>query len=128
MAREHDSTAPLRILLVDDDADIREAMQMTLELLLDYRPHEVITASNGAEALDELRRGPPDLVLLDLMMPIMSGSELLEVMRRDESLRDVPVVIVSAWSREAAGIAGAQGFLSKPIDMDDLLHVVQKYG
>ena len=85
MGRKHDSTAPLRILLVDDDADIREAMQTTLELLLDYRPHAVTPASNGAEALDELRRSPPDLVLLDLMMPIMSGSELLAVMRRDEA-------------------------------------------
>lgn len=128
MTVEDDSTPRLKILVVEDDADIQEVMRMALDLMLEDRLHEVITASNGAEALEELRKATPDLVLLDLMMPIMSGSELLEVMRRDDRFRDVPVVIVSAWSREAAAVVGAQGFLSKPVNMDDLLHVVEKYG
>jgi CheY-like chemotaxis protein len=126
MTPEDDSTAPLRILVIDDDADIRDAIRMTLDLMLEDRSHEILTASDGAEALQQLRGTTPDLVLLDLMMPVMSGSELLDVMRKDPRLRDVPVVIVSAWSREAA-VTGAQGFLSKPIDMDDLLQVIEKY-
>jgi CheY-like chemotaxis protein len=126
MTPERDRTGPSTILIVDDDPDIRDALQMALDLALADRAHEILTASDGAEALEAMRVTTPKLILLDLMMPVMSGSELLDVMRRDPRLRDVPVVVVSAWSREAA-VAGAQGFLSKPINMDDLLHVIENY-
>jgi CheY-like chemotaxis protein len=110
----------VRILVVDDDLAVRECMQDVLEVAV----YAVSTASNGREALELLTRiDPPCLILLDLMMPIMSGSEFLWVRRE----RDVPVVIVSAWPKEAAQAEGVQGIVEKPVNLDDLLNVVREY-
>ena len=67
--------APIRILVVDDDPDIREALRLVLEMMLEGRPHEIVTAANGKEALGLIKEARPSLVLLDLMMPVMSGAE-----------------------------------------------------
>jgi CheY-like chemotaxis protein len=111
------------ILLVDDDAEVRDALQSVLEA----RGFTVRTASNGASALESLAREPAAVVLLDLMMPVMSGAEMLERLRVDERLGTVPVVITTAWPEQAKGLAGAQGILPKPIDFDQLLGVAARY-
>ena len=116
-----------RILIVDDDPDIREVLRMTLDMVLEDRGHQILTAADGKEALDVLCMCSPCLVLLDLMMPVMSGAELLAVMRRDDRLRDIPVVILSAWRQEALAIEGAQGFLGKPVDVSGVMGVIEKY-
>jgi CheY-like chemotaxis protein len=119
--------AGIQILIVDDDPDIRDVLQMTLDMLLAEHPHQVLTAGNGKEALEAIRGTRPDLVLLDLMMPIMNGAEFLDAVRRDERLRRMPVIIVSAWRSATTNIQGAQGFLGKPIDVDDVMTIVEKY-
>ncbi len=112
------------ILLVEDDDDIRDGLQTILE----YEGYDIRTAAHGKDALEQLTGSAlPDLVLLDLMMPVMSGAELLEMMRRDPRLGTVPVVIVSAWPRQATSTLGAQGFLQKPIDIEALLDVAQRF-
>jgi CheY-like chemotaxis protein len=120
-------TTPVRILVVDDDPDIREALRMTLCMVLEKRPHEVVVARHGREALDLVSLSIPNLVFLDLMMPILSGAEFLDVVRRDARFARMPVIVVSAWRREAKSVEGAQGFLVKPVNVQDLEEAVNKY-
>lgn len=83
-----------RVLIVDDDPDIRQLFARMI-LNCDSRL-EVATASSGEEALKQLRRCPPDLILLDLIMPGMDGWQVLEQKRQDEAIKDIPVIIISA--------------------------------
>jgi CheY-like chemotaxis protein len=109
------------ILVVEDDRDTRD----TLRLALEGTGYNVRTASSGKEALELLKAiDPPCLILLDLMMPVMSGSEFLVALRDDQGLESIPVLILSAWRREAARVEGAQGFVVKPIDLDVLMKAV----
>ena len=112
------------ILVVEDDPDIRETLRDVLEI----EGYEVTTAEHGKDALDKLARmARPCLVLLDLMMPVMSGAEFLAVLRKDEVLSTLPVVVVSAWPKEAAKVRDAQGFVKKPVDLDALLRLMGQY-
>lgn len=104
------------MLVVDDDLAIREVVS---EVLLD-EGYEVTCAADGAQAMEAMRRAPrPDLVLLDLMMPVMSGWEVLEQVHDDSELSRVPIVVVSAMTAP-----GGHEHLSKPIDLDRLLATV----
>ncbi len=108
------------LLLVEDDYDIRTM----LELLLDMEGYRVVRSANGREALDELLRGlHPDVILLDLMMPVMSGWQLLDIMERDPVLADIPVIVISGDGRSAAQLVAdrVSCFLKKPLDLDELL-------
>lgn len=113
------------VLIVEDDPDIRD----TFRLLLEDRGYAVATACNGREALDELstmeRR--PCLILLDLMMPVMSGPEFLEVVKNDPKRRGIPVLIVSAYAELADDSTLAEGFLKKPVSLETLLSWVARY-
>lgn len=84
------------ILVVDDEADVREAIRETLE----YDGYMAVEAANGLEALQYLRNHPaPCLVLLDLMMPVMSGFDFLHEVSRDATLRSISILIVSAAAK-----------------------------
>lgn len=117
-------TAPT-ILVCDDDDGLRELMKVTLTP--DYR---VVEAVDGEQALSALASERPDAVLLDVMLPGYSGLQVLEAMRSDESLREVPVIVVSAWQtpadRTAAQEAGATAFLGKPFELEELTGCVAK--
>jgi len=85
---------PVRVLIVDDDANIRD---LHTRLVSGFLPScQVQTACNGKEALNAMRLHPPELVLLDLLMPEMSGTEVLNAMQEDASLQDIPVVVLTA--------------------------------
>jgi CheY-like chemotaxis protein len=111
------------ILVVEDDADIREALAITLQ----SGGYEVGTAAHGREALDQLRHGRrADLIVLDLMMPIMDGWQFRREQQGDPRLAAIPVVIVSAdgsVEKKATAIA-AEGYIKKPIDPSVLLETV----
>jgi CheY-like chemotaxis protein len=81
-----------QVLIVDDDSTSRDMLRRTLQ----KEGWTVAEAANGREALGQLKRAQPALVLLDLMMPEMDGLEVLERMHRDDSWRDIPVIIVTA--------------------------------
>src|SRR5687767_8971092 len=104
-----------RLLLVEDDEDVRASIADVLELA----GYVVVEASNGRHALRAMRADPPRMVILDLMMPVMSGWEVLEQMRADPALAGIPVCLLSAQVQiepvEAAHV------LHKPISIDDLL-------
>ncbi len=114
-----------RILICDDEPNLRELMRVSLEP--DY---DLAEAGDGAEAIALLERLRPDLVLLDMMMPRTSGLAVIERVRRDPELADLPVVVVSAFStdgdRRAASDAGATEFLKKPFDPTALRSLVEE--
>ncbi|WXB20232.1 response regulator [Pendulispora albinea] len=125
------SGAQRSILVVDDDADIRE----TLSMILEDEGYTVACASNGREALTYLRelcaRGdnpPPNLILLDLMMPVMDGAEFCLHQRQDPRLAEIPVVIVTAsgQAKEHASALHAKAFIYKPLALDTLLEKVEQ--
>jgi CheY-like chemotaxis protein len=87
--------------------------------------HSVLTAANGREALARLDTGVrPCLILLDLMMPVMDGWTFRDALERDPRLRTVPVVVISAAGGEMMRRVRAEAYVSKPVDIDELLHVV----
>ena len=106
------------VLIVDDEPNIRGFLRMVLE----DEGYTVETATNGQEALDKVRRCPPDAVLLDLMMPIVDGWSFLATRRTLATECRCPVLVMSAvggWNM--ARELGASGFLAKPFDVDVLL-------
>jgi chemotaxis family two-component system response regulator Rcp1 len=124
------STAELmKILLIEDSlADI----ELTLEALAGAKvANEVSVARDGASAMERLNAaGPlPDMVILDLNLPRMSGHEVLAAMRADETLRRIPVAVLTTSAAEADVVRtydlGANCFLTKPVDVDQFVHVVQ---
>lgn len=104
-----------RILAVDDQSEIL----LLLERMLSIAGHVVTTAMNGAEALEKARGSIPDIVITDLMMPIMSGSELIVALRADDRTASIPIVVLSAYPEGAT--AGADAFIRKPFMQGDLL-------
>jgi CheY-like chemotaxis protein len=111
------------ILVVEDDADIRELIS---EMLVQVGYH-VAEAGNGQEALDFLRAHEcPCLMILDLMMPVLSGPELLEIMAEDERLSRLPVVVVSAVA-DRGSAPGVAKFLRKPVPSEILRAAIAEY-
>lgn len=112
------------VLVVDDDRDLREAICETLE----DEGVRTIGAADGAEALAVLRRGDEvRLVLLDLMMPVMTGWEFRHQQLRDEKLASVPVVVMTAAANLATKPVSADAVLHKPIGRETLLATVQRF-
>jgi CheY-like chemotaxis protein len=108
-------SAPL-VLVVDDDPDILEAVSDILE----GEGYRVARARHGVEALDRVEAERPDLVLLDLVMPVMDGAGFVRALR--ERGDDIPTVVISAEGGAGrARAVGVQGFLAKPFDIDALL-------
>ena len=109
------------ILLVDDDADVRALLG---EFLTEHG-FVVHAARDGRHALQVLSHiDLPDLILLDYQMPVLNGSQFLARKRWNPRLRCIPVVILSAWTRQWSGSVDAVEVLSKPIDLDRLLALV----
>jgi CheY-like chemotaxis protein len=110
------------VLVVEDDADIRQLFADVLEA----DGYRVLQAGNGGEALDLLRAGAaPALILLDLMMPVMSGAELLEILQHDPELARVPVVVVSAFAEGT--VEGVKRFVQKPVTAAQLQEIASAY-
>ncbi len=108
------------ILIVDDEDGIRESLE---ELLRD-EGYDVETAANGREALDRLSQALPCVVILDLLMPGISGNEVYERMQKDARLAAVPVIVsTSAPERAPPGSL----IMKKPIDVDRLLGVIKTF-
>lgn len=111
------------ILVVDDEFSVAEV----LESVLADAGHEVVTAINGRQGLDRLKERPPNLVLLDFMMPIMDGPAMLKKMRENPAHRDIPAVIMSSLpeSTVAASAKGMYaGFLRKPFRLGAVVDIV----
>ena len=115
---------PVPVLVADDDADIRELVAFKLE----QAGFDVTAVADGAAALDAIRADPPRLAVLDVMMPGLSGIDVLWQIRADESLNGVKVILLTARSRDLdvdAGFAsGADDYVIKPFSPKELVHRV----
>lgn len=112
------------VLIVEDDADLREMMAQLLAL----EGYVATTVANGLEALEYLERGDkPDVILLDLMMPVMDGWEFRRQQQSDPAVANVPVIILSAIDQRRAADVDAVAFLKKPLDFDRLLELVRRF-
>jgi CheY-like chemotaxis protein len=109
-----------RLLVVDDDRDTRELLREALE----NEGFTVVVAANGFEAMTKLEERPPRLVLLDLMMPVLDGWQLLERMREHPELQRVPVCVLSALEQDPPG--GVEYVLQKPVPFQAVLGVVAR--
>ncbi len=112
----------LVVLAVDDDLINLKLLKSML--LKTGKVKEVIEAKNGSDAIGVLKsREDIDLILLDIIMPIMNGIEVLKVVRADDSLRQLPIIVLTTDETKKAEALdhGANGFLTKPIRNDDLL-------
>jgi CheY-like chemotaxis protein len=119
-------TGRLDVLIVEDDHDLR----VDLAALLEDRGHKVGTAHNGVAALEHCKqKGPPRVMLLDLMMPDMDGWLLRDLMARHPQLADVPIVIMTGMSRhdQEARTLAVTAWLEKPIDLDALYAVLDEH-
>ncbi|QKK08948.1 MAG: response regulator [Planctomycetota bacterium] len=115
----------VKVLLVDDEPHI----PMVVGRKLSSAGYEVITASDGEEGLAAANEFGPDLIITDLQMPYMSGAELAAALRADPSLRDIPVVLLTArgyvLSDEEREATNIKHFLSKPFSVHEILRVVE---
>jgi CheY-like chemotaxis protein len=113
------------VLVVEDDPDIRDIVQD----LLESEGYDVIPASHGKQALEFLwgvkTTAKPDLVILDMMMPLVDGRQVLEAMQSDTDLASIPVLVISAVVREKP--AGAAAFLRKPVSLEKLFETVRTF-
>lgn len=111
------------VLVVEDDLAIRETLREALE----WDGFDVVVAFDGRDGLQKIRQAPrPDLVLLDMMMPIMTGRQFLDAVMADKSLSLIPVLVVSAVA-DKKGALGARDVVGKPPDLDFLMGLVARY-
>ena len=112
------------ILIVDDEMHIRILMEQTLEELEDEGV-ELLTATNGAEALELIQTKRPDLVFLDVMMPKMNGFEVCQAVKQDAATQDIYIIMLTAkgqeLDRQQGQEAGANLYMTKPFDPDEVL-------
>ncbi len=116
----NDTKKPARILVVDDE----ERNRRLLVAMLEAEGYTALEAADGAQALELVRQSPPDIVLLDIMMPGMDGHEVVRALKADAATKAVPVVMVTALDDRASRLrgleAGAEEFVTKPVDRNEL--------
>jgi len=119
------------ILIVDDDPDVREAVKIVLET----QPYELTFASNGEECLEQVKKNTPDLIILDLLMPKKDGFEVIKELRGHPSYPRIPILVLTAVKKEAAGRRyeletalrmDVDDYIEKPIQPDDLIDRVKR--
>ncbi|HUH06620.1 MAG TPA: response regulator [Egibacteraceae bacterium] len=115
-----------RVMAVDDDHVIRGLLEVNLEM----EGHDVVTAVDGRDALEKVRVNPPDLLLLDVMMPNMNGWQVAEALKADPSTRDIPIVFLSARAMDTdlrkGEELGVSAYVTKPFDPIDLMELVSR--
>ena len=122
--KSKEKTEQVKILVVDDEPDLVDTIQCRLE----YCKCEVITASNGKDGLEKAANEKPDLILLDTNMPIMSGPEMLERLKKDPDLKNIPVIMVTALCEPqdiaTASSYGVTNYVTKPFDYTELMEKI----
>ncbi|MGB2706079.1 MAG: response regulator [Candidatus Omnitrophota bacterium] len=116
-----------KVLVVDDEPDVLKIVGFRLK----SAGYEIKKASDGQEALDLIKKDRPDLVLLDLRMPVMDGYEVCRRIKSDENLKDIPVIFLTASSgatiKDKAYEYKADDYIIKPFEPEELLRKVKKF-
>jgi diguanylate cyclase len=114
------ASQPATLLIVDDEPQVRKL----LETLLQHEGYQTLSAASGEEALQLVAQQPPDLILLDIMMPGMDGFEVASQLKNDETTASIPIIMLSALSEPSARVtgleSGAEEFISKPVERVEL--------
>ena len=115
------------ILCIEDEQEMIDLIR----LILGQRGYEVTGAAGGKEGLEKLQENPPDLVLLDLMMPDIDGWEVYQQMKAEEKTKDIPVIVVTAKAQNIDKVLGihiakVDDYIAKPFSPQDLLNSVEK--
>ncbi|MBI1879356.1 MAG: response regulator [Chloroflexi bacterium] len=123
---KEDLGKPTRILYVEDAEVIRD----TISRLLEVYGYKVAYAKNGQEGVEMALKWKPDLVLMDLRMPVMDGFKAIQEIRFNPHTQHIPIIVVSAWSskkeRDQARVAGANEFFVKPPDLNRLIEAIDR--
>lgn len=119
---------PKKILIVDDEADIFTVEQIRLKSL----GYEIIGAEDAESALEFLKKGLPDLILLDLLLPKMQGDELCKKLKTDEHFKNIPIILFTASAirtdvPEKMKEMGADDYVLKPFEPQELIGKIKKY-
>lgn len=112
-----------RVLVIDDDQDIGWLVRRMVEA----RGHDVVVREDGLRGLAAAQRQRPDVIVLDLMMPVMDGWEFRREQLRRAALARIPVIVVSAAGRERLRQIDANAYLSKPVDLEELRARIEEY-
>ena len=124
-------TKKAKVLLIDDDVDFVEATKIVLE----SKPYEVIVAKEGNEGLRKAREEKPDLIILDIIMPVKDGFTAAEEFKKDPELSKIPVVMLTSFAARGGetSIAASRGltletedYIDKPVSPEELLNMVEK--
>ncbi len=115
------------ILCIEDEPEMIDLIR----LILSWRGFEVVGAGGGKEGLEKVRENPPDLILLDLMMPDMDGWEVYQQIKADEKTKEIPVIVVTAKAQSIDKVLGlhiakVDDYIAKPFSPQDLLNSVDK--
>jgi CheY-like chemotaxis protein len=123
--RQPEQSNAIRILYVEDAEVIRD----TIARLLELNGYKVAYAQNGKEGVDKAISWDPDVILMDLRMPVMDGFKAIEEIKEDPRTRGTPIFVISAWSgrkeRTQAKISGADAFFVKPPDLNKLVEAIE---
>ncbi len=115
---------PKKILIIEDDSDFQDIYQLYLQ----GESFQVLTALNGREAIAVLEKETPDLIILDLIMPVMDGEEFYAWLRAQEKWRHIPVLVASVNEKvpqHMADLGGIAGSLKKPFEIDTLVEKIR---
>ncbi len=121
-----------RILIVDDDADFVESTRIVLE----SKNYQVIVAVNGNDGLRKAKKETPDLILLDIIMPVEDGFTAAEQLKNDPKLAKIPLLMLTSYSAKGAGTSIPRGrgfrleaddYIEKPVSPDNLLAAIKKH-
>jgi CheY-like chemotaxis protein len=119
---------PRKILLVDDSST---ALMINCMIIADHTAHEVITAKDGVEAVALAVSTLPDLIVMDVVMPRMTGLEACKELRSREATRKIPIVLVTSRGEEQAVengyLSGCSDYLTKPVNPEELIALVESY-
>ncbi len=120
-----------KILLIDDDADFVEATKLVLE----SKPYEIITAFDGTQGIIKAKKEKPDLIILDIIMPVKNGFNAAEELKKDPELQKIPVIMLTSFSQKVSetNLSRGQGllldtedYIDKPVAPEELLKRVEK--
>ncbi|MCG6868774.1 MAG: twitching motility response regulator PilG [Gammaproteobacteria bacterium] len=119
--------AGVKVMIIDDSKTIRK----TAEMLLRKQGCEVITATDGFEALSKIAEHKPDLIFVDIMMPRLDGYQTCALIKNNREFRGTPVIMLSSkdsiFDKARGRIVGSEQYLTKPFSKDDLLSAIREY-
>ena len=113
-----------KVLIAEDYADIRQMTRIMIESI----GFDVIEAANGFEAIEQAKMNHPDVVLMDIAMPILNGITAASMIHQLDECRDIPIIAITAFGRDYVNQASDYGFdaiIEKPVDMDELKHILE---